>query len=118
MAYFNNGYNNGFYGNNGYGPQQQNGIIWVQGLEGAKSYMVTPGSTVLLMDSESRRFYIKSVDVSGMPAPIKAYEFQELAEQTQAQPHGDYVTREEFNRLEAKIEALKQPRKDGGKKHE
>lgn len=116
MAYFNNGYNNGYYGNNGYGPQQQqNGIVWVQGLEGAKSYMVTPGSTVLLMDSESRRFYIKSVDVSGMPAPIKAYEFQELAEQTQAQ---SYVTREEFNRLEAKIEALKQPRKDGGKKHE
>lgn len=106
-------YNNGFYGNN-YGQQQQ-GITWVQGLEGAKSYMVNPGSTVLLMDSESRKFYIKSVDVSGMPAPIKVYEFTEMVEQKQ--DANNFVTRDEFNRLEAKIEALSTQRK-GEKKHE
>lgn len=47
-------------------PQQNNnGILWVSGEVGAKSYLVAPGTSVLLMDSESEKFYIKSTDVSG-----------------------------------------------------
>ena len=42
-------------------------IIWVQGEEGAKAYMVAAGNSVLLMDSENSAFYIKSTDASGMP---------------------------------------------------
>ena len=35
-------------------PQQNNsGILWVSGEVGAKSYLVAPGTSVLLMDSES-----------------------------------------------------------------
>ena len=34
-----------------------NGLVWVQGEAGAKSFLVSPGTTVLLMDSESQRFY-------------------------------------------------------------
>ena len=37
-----------------------NGIIWVQGEAGAKSWAVAPGKSVMLMDSESNTFYIKS----------------------------------------------------------
>ena len=33
-------------------PPQQQGILWVQGEEAAKAYMVAPGATVLLMDSD------------------------------------------------------------------
>lgn len=45
-------------------PQQNNnGILWVSGEVGAKSYLVAPGTSVLLMDSESEKFYIKSTDV-------------------------------------------------------
>ena len=34
-------------------PQQNNnGILWVSGEVGAKSYLVAPGTSVLLMDSE------------------------------------------------------------------
>lgn len=51
---------------------QQNGLIWVQGEAGAKSYLVAPNSTVLLMDSENQRFYLKSSDASGMPLPLMA----------------------------------------------
>lgn len=48
-------------------PQQNNnGILWVSGEVGAKSYLVAPGTSVLLMDSESEKFYIKSTDVSGI----------------------------------------------------
>ena len=46
---------------------QQNGIIWVQGEAGAKSYMVAPNSTVTLWDSENQTIYLKSADASGMP---------------------------------------------------
>ena len=50
-------------------PQQQTSqqtapIIWVQGEEGAKAYMVAAGNSVLLMDSENSTFYIKSTDAS------------------------------------------------------
>ena len=47
---------------------QQNGIIWVQGEAGAKSYMVAPNNTVQLWDSESQTIYLKSADASGMPS--------------------------------------------------
>lgn len=49
-------------------PQQQNGLIWVQGEAGAKSYLVAPNSTVQLWDSENPVIYIKSADASGMPS--------------------------------------------------
>ena len=56
-------------------PQQNNnGILWVSGEVGAKSYLVAPGTSVLLMDSESEKFYIKSTDVSGMPQPLRTFE--------------------------------------------
>lgn len=47
---------------------QQNGIIWVQGEAGAKSYMVAPNCTVALWDSENQTIYLKSADSSGMPS--------------------------------------------------
>lgn len=51
--------------------QQSSPIIWVQGEEGAKAYMVAAGNSVLLMDSENSTFYIKSTDASGMPQPLR-----------------------------------------------
>ena len=57
-------------------PAQNNqgSLIWVQGIEAAKSYMVAPNTTVLLMDSESQKFYLKSSDASGMPS-IKTLDY-------------------------------------------
>lgn len=79
------------------GPTQNNvGIIWVQGEAGAKSYLVGAGQSVLLMDSESSCFYIKSTDNSGMPMPLRVFDYKERKpEQEQAQ---QYVTREEFEK--------------------
>lgn len=118
MAYFNpqtNSYYNGGYMSAFNPPTQpaQNGITWVQGIEGAKSYIVPSGSTVLLMDSEAERFYIKTTDQSGMPTPIRIFEYNEYVPQTQPQTIqvDNFVTREEFERLEAKIESLTSSRK-------
>lgn len=57
--------------------QQQAGINWVQGESGAKSFWVGAGQSALLMDSESNSFYIKSCDASGMPLPLRIFDYKE-----------------------------------------
>lgn len=87
-------------------PVNDNGILWVQGEAGAKSWAVAPGKSVMLMDSESNTFYIKSSDASGMPMPLRIFDYQErTVQQTQPQvaQHNEidtsqFVTREEFNK--------------------
>ena len=86
--------------------QSSNGIIWVQGEEGAKAYMVAPGNSVLLMDSENSAFYIKSTDNSGMPMPLRIFDYVERNAKQQMQnikPNVEYVTRQEFDALSARI---------------
>lgn len=86
--------------------QSSNGIIWVQGEEGAKAYMVAPGNSVLLMDSENSAFYIKSTDNSGMPMPLRIFDYVERNAKQQTQnikPNVEYVTRQEFDALSARI---------------
>ena len=78
--------------------QDQNGLIWVQGEAGAKSWFVSPGATVLLMDSEAMRFYLKSADMNGVPA-MRTFEYNEVGapkpqESTQT---ANFVTVDEFN---------------------
>lgn len=92
-------------------PAQNNGLIWVQGEAGAKSYLVAPNNTVQLWDSESQTIYLKSADASGMPSMrILDYTIRD----TQKQPQNgvlpsstDFPTRKEFDVLKAQIEALK-----------
>ena len=95
-------------------PQQQNsGLTWVQGIEGAKSHFVSPGQSALLMDSESNSFFIKSADTSGMPLPLRIFDYQErTAQQAPQQPTAavhdtsSYITREEFEQRIAQITAV------------
>lgn len=97
-------------------PQQQNvnqGILWVQGEAGAKSYLVAPNTSVLLMDSENSQFYIKTTDQAGMPT-LRTFEYKEViagaAPAPQKQPEinmdDKYVTRQEYNDLRGKYEEL------------
>lgn len=99
----------------GQAAQQTQGtpsIIWVQGKEGAKAYMVAAGNSVLLMDSENSAFYIKSTDASGMPLPLRVFDYKERTTaaktppQTAQQPGVEFVTRAEFDALAARCAAL------------
>lgn len=86
--------------------QSGNGIIWVQGEEGAKAYIVAPGNSALLMDSENNSFYIKSSDNSGMPMPLRIFDYVERNAKQQTQnikSNVEYVTRQEFDELSARI---------------
>ena len=87
--------------------QQVNAINWVQGEAGAKSVPVAPGQKVLLMDSETNVFYVKSSDVSGMPLPLRIFEYKEVgkvaSEEVNAQAQNTYVTHEELEQALAKL---------------
>lgn len=81
--------------------QNENGIMWVQGEAGAKSYLVGAGRSVLLMDSESSRFYIKSTDNSGMPMPLRIFEYKEVTTQAPVvtpEAGQKYVTHDELKK--------------------
>jgi hypothetical protein len=93
--------------------QSSNGIIWVQGESGAKSYLVAPNCTVQLWDSESQTIYIKSADASGMPS-IKILDYtirddqkqktNENTNQVNANNNSDLEI--EINGLNEKIEIM------------
>lgn len=56
-----------------------NNIIWVQGLEGAKAYQLSPKSMAILLDNEiDGRFYIKVTDDIGMVSSFRIFDFQEV----------------------------------------
>lgn len=94
-----------------------NGLIWVQGEAGAKSYLVANGSSVLLMDSEKQTFYIKSADAAGMPS-MRTFDYTERnasvkQPSSSAQDAPEYVTRDELNTLTKRLEALEGRKKKG-----
>ena len=100
-------------------PQMQSngGLVWVQGIEGAKSHSIGPGQSVLLMDSESNSFFIKSADASGMPLPLRIFDYTERTAQPASQTPtaatvdtSGFVTREEFETRIAEIIAVNKER--------
>ena len=80
--------------NSGLGMQNTN-IVWTMGLESAKAYPISPGRTILLMDSESPRFFIKTVDMNGY-ASLKAYTFQEEEAAVNNPAAAEYVTKSQL----------------------
>ena len=93
--------------------QQSSQIIWVSGEAGAKSYLVAPGNTVMLLDAENSVFYLKSADASGMPLPLRIFDYKERQNASVSDfkaPTSDFsdlddkfVTRKEFDELKASI---------------
>jgi len=92
--------NNGNVAQRGNPQTNDTGILWVQGEAGAKSYPVAPGKSVMLMDSETDAFYIKSADASGMPLPLRVFDYKERTAQPQAQ-HQPLMQTDQFVTWEA-----------------
>lgn len=97
MNYSSQNYSN----QNGNQQQATANLIWVQGENAAKAYPVASGQSVLLMDSEDSVMYIKSTDQSGMPQPLRIFEYKEKTGHQNAsviasKPSEDYVSRKEF----------------------
>ncbi len=103
-------------GANNFQPPQQatnnsNEIIWVQGEAAAKSYIVAPGNTVILWDSENPVLYIKTADSSGIPS-MRVLDYTERTGAVKTplnsvqNPESNYVTRDEWAALSARVDAL------------
>jgi hypothetical protein len=98
-------------------PQKtSNELIWVQGLEGAKGFLVAPNNTVVLWDTENPVIYVKSADASGIPS-MRVLDFKERNGNSQnigenaPKKHectcGDkFATKEQIKVLEGKINDL------------
>ena len=94
-------------------PTQGSGLIWVQGEAGAKSYLVAPNTTVMLMDSESEQFFLKSADASGMPLPLRVFRYSEISKTankaTEISPmvnNTEYALKSELEALRGRLEVF------------
>lgn len=95
-----------------YQPNMQNstsGTVfladWVQGgIQGMKSYPLSANQKAVLFDTESNMFGIKCVDASGMPLPLRVFDYTERNTTQNAQNVQNladidvsaYITRDEF----------------------
>lgn len=65
-------------------------VDWVTGFDGVRSYPVRFGSTVLLIDPNANKMYLKSLDQIGT-VRISAYAYNEIKLPTQGENSSDEV---------------------------
>lgn len=99
--------------------QNTNGVImsWVQGINGAKAYPLAPNSRAFLFDSEKDVFYVKNTDQSGMPQPIREFEYVEVTPETTDSVAREidtskFATKEDLKEILSKLDDLKESRND------
>lgn len=90
-------------------------INWVQGESAARAFSLAPNQSALLMDSDANVFYLKSTDASGMPLPLRIFDYTERTQQhaqnqiqtgdnaQQQTASQEYITREEFEQRIAEL---------------
>ena len=82
----------------------QNNIIWVKGKENARSMQLPPNSTVILLDSEVGKFYIKTTDDIGL-GKLRVFNFIEQpdndskSQQTKELDLSNYVTKTQLEQI-------------------
>lgn len=79
-------------------PAQTQSIQYVNDKASAESYQMPANSSVILMDTNLPRFYMKQTDASGV-ATIKSFDFKE----TEKEKPVEYVTKAEFEEYKAKM---------------
>ena len=101
------------YNNYQYQPSQTSTYAFVNGVEGAKSYMVAPNQSVMLMDSEQPLCYMKQANSIGQSTVryFKLIEINESDARNMTSPtikalNENYVSKEDFNALKTQIEEL------------
>lgn len=89
---------------NPYSMTPTNNIIWVNGIEGAKAWQLSPGSMAILLDSETDgKMYIKVSDSIGMPS-LRIFNYTEEIPSVAVTNNKDldlsqYVKKDELQKL-------------------
>ena len=89
-------------------PQQNNvSVVFIQGGEyAANNYLVAPNQSVILIDNDQGKMFIKATDASGMPIQMRKFnEEKQIPVQNQ---QADFITRDEFEKRLAEITNAKQ----------
>lgn len=103
-----NGYMNNPYQMQNFTQPSVNSImtVFVSGESGAASYPVGAGNTVMLIDFDSKMFWIKSTDTNGVPQQLRRFNFVEQTAEKQANNEDAPVTRKEFEELKQMLDDL------------
>lgn len=87
---------------------RNNGIIWVNGEEGARSWVMAPNSNAILLDAENEgRFYIKTTDNIGM-CNIRVFNYKEVIDiqPVQGANSVQYATKQDVQELRDLIDSM------------
>lgn len=79
-------------------------VVPVQGESGASMYPVAAGNTVLLMDFNTKRFWIKATDINGLPSKFAAFDFTEVVRPL-PQNENNFISRNEFDEWKKSTDA-------------
>ena len=82
--------------------QPTQNVQYVNGRQSVDSYPMSPNSSVILMDSNLPRFYLKQTDASGL-ATVKSYDFKETEEEKPT----EYVTKAEFEKFKSNLKGAR-----------
>jgi hypothetical protein len=84
-------------------------VVPVQSKDGANSYPVAAGATVLLLDYDHRKFWLKTNN-NGVSMTMTEHTFVSENDVSSAEKSKeDYVTRKEFMELKTMLEDLTKP---------
>lgn len=91
--------------NSPYQPRQNfnNQYAYVNGIEGAKAYLMNPNQTILLMDSDQPIFYLKTSNGLGQ-ASIRIFEFKEVLQSSNN--NQSYALKSDIEAIMRRLEAL------------
>ena len=82
-------------------------LTYINGIEGAKTFIVNPNQTFYLMDSDSNTLYVKTADAQGK-CDLKAFVLSSAENNPHNQQKADlhslnYVTKEDLNIFKEEI---------------
>ena len=104
------------YGN--YQPRQTNTYAFVNGVEGAKSFIVQPNQTVLLMDSEQPVCYMKQANGLGQGS-LRYFKLVEVSENDvrsaasgKTAENVEFATKKEIQDIVSRLDKLEGVKKD------
>lgn len=97
-------------------PQMvQEETLYVPNEQAAEAYLMAPNSFVRLWDANQQVFYEKRTDPQGRPFPMEKYTYSKAQNEPVKEQNSltdQFVTREEFNALMAKLEPKKGEKKN------
>ena len=108
MNPYNAMYSNGYVDPYQLSPSQPDtNMIWVDGKSNANMFPVQNGKSVTMFDKSTNRFFIKTVDLSGMPQRLRSFVYEEEIEknenETPAIDTSMFVTKDDLKEILASL---------------